>query len=71
MVNNTINNSVKTLCSSGSLIRCNMMVIVEHKSTCIVKSSINNSDVVLPPTVFVHNGLGNEVVGVVVCLPWM
>ena len=31
---NTMNDSVKTLHSTSTLIRCIMMVLMEHKTTC-------------------------------------
>ena len=43
---------------------------MEHKSTCTLQSSINNSNVALSSTISVHNRLENNVVGVVFGYPW-
>ena len=49
------------------------VLLMEHKSTCTLKStlksSINNSDIVLSSTGFCSNGHGNKVVSVMFAYP--
>ena len=56
--------------NTSILIQCNMMVLMEHKSTCTLYSSINNSDIVLPQQFMFKMDYGNKVVArCSVCLP--
>ena len=41
---------LKTLYNTSTFIQCNMMVLIEHKITCTLQSSINNSDITLSST---------------------
>ena len=59
---------VKTLHNTSTLIQCNMMILVKHKSTCTLYSLMNNSDIAFSSTASIHNGLGNKVVRCSVCL---
>ena len=43
---------------------------MEHKNTCTLYSSINDSDIALSSTISVHNRPGINVVGVVFSYPW-